>query len=217
LSPILSQCSLFLLLLKFLSIFLGSMGLATNNVSCKSIGYLGSVFTRSTYWLTSWITVNHLLTVLFPTSTKINNLRLAIYLSIGTFVILLVMLLHESFDYQTLRDLDSSAVRCVTNFNQNFVDIYNRVNTLTHHLFFIYCCHYSAFVIQTHLHGSNLAKIRNYSMYWINCRIRCELKTWFFFMYLENLLFHFLKERVILNKNNTEIRIFNMRICPNGV
>jgi hypothetical protein len=44
------------------------------------------------------------------------------------------MHLHEPFYYQTLGDLDSSAVRCVTNFNHNAVEIYNRVNTLIHYL-----------------------------------------------------------------------------------
>ncbi len=131
---ILSQCSLLLFLLKFVSIFLGSIGLA-NNVSCKMIGYLLSIFTRSTYWLTSWITVSRLLTTIFPVSTLIKSPRLAIYLSIGTFVVLLAMHLHEPFYYQTLRDLDSSAVHCVTNFNQSVVEMYNRVNTLIHHLF----------------------------------------------------------------------------------
>jgi hypothetical protein len=81
---ILSQCSLLLFLLKFISIFLGSMGL-TNDVSCKTISYLLSVFTRSTYWLTRWVTVNRLLTIIFPTSTTTKNPSLAIYLIVGTF------------------------------------------------------------------------------------------------------------------------------------
>jgi hypothetical protein len=81
---ILSQRSLLLFLLKFISIFLGSMGL-TNDVSCKTISYLLSVFTRSTYWLTRWVTVNRLLTIIFPTSTTTKNPSLAIYLIVGTF------------------------------------------------------------------------------------------------------------------------------------
>lgn len=130
---ILSQCSLLLFLLKFISIFLGSMGL-TNDISCKTISYFLSIFTRSTYWLTSWITVNRLLMILFPTSTSIKSPRLATYFIIGTFVILLAMHLHEPLYYQTLRELDSSAIRCVTNFNHDVVEIYNRVNTLIHYL-----------------------------------------------------------------------------------
>jgi hypothetical protein len=78
--------------------------------------------------------VNRLLTILFPTSSTIKSARLAIYFSIGTFVILFAMHLHELFYYRALRDLDSSAGHCVTDFNQNVVEIYNRVNTLIHYL-----------------------------------------------------------------------------------
>jgi hypothetical protein len=99
---ILSQCSLFILLLKFLSIVLGSFGL-TNNVSCKIISYLLSVFTRSTYWLTSWITISRLLTILYPTSLRVKNPRSAIYLSLGTLLVLLLMHMHEILFYQTIQ------------------------------------------------------------------------------------------------------------------
>ena len=131
---ILSQCSLLFLLLKFISISLGTMGLATN-LSCKMISYLFlSVFTRSTYWLTSWITISRLLTILFPTSTTIKKPRFPIYSSFGTVVVVFAMHIHEPIYHKILSDPGSSSIRCVMNFNGNLVEIYNRVNTLIHYL-----------------------------------------------------------------------------------
>lgn len=157
---ILSQCNLLLFLLKLLSILLGSKGLA-NNVSCKMISYLLSVITRSTYWLTSWITVSRLLTISLPTSSTIKNPRLAIYFSTGTLVILFSMHLHELFYHQTLHDRDSSAVHCVTNFNQNVVEIYNRVNTLIHY-FLPFCIQIISITLMIVLAARSRAKtVRN--------------------------------------------------------
>lgn len=130
---ILSQCSLFVLLLKFLIIVLESMGMI-NNVSCKIINFLLSVSTRSTYWLTSWITITRLLTVLYPTSVKVKSPRLAICLSFGTFLIILLMHIHEIVFYQIIQQPNSSISICVTNFYYPIVEVYNRVTTLIHYL-----------------------------------------------------------------------------------
>ena len=130
---IVSQCSLFILLLKFFSIVLGSMGM-TNNLSCKIISYLLSVSTRSTYWLTSWITITRLLTILYPTSPIFKNARLAIYSSIGTFTILLIIHIHEILFYQTVQEPNSSVLICVINFHYPIIEVYNRISTFIHYL-----------------------------------------------------------------------------------
>lgn len=135
---ILSQCSLLILFLKFITIVLGSVGLASN-ISCKIINFLLSISTRSTYWLTSWITINRLLTVLYPTSLIIKNPRLAINLSLGTLLVLLLMHIHEILFYQTIYQSSFSISICVTNFHYHPIEVYNRVSTLIHYLlpFFI--------------------------------------------------------------------------------
>ena len=130
---ILNQFSLVILLLKFIFVVLGSIGIA-NDYSCKIISYLLSVSTRSTYWLTSWITITRLLTILYPVSTRVKSPRLAIYVSSGTCLILLFMHIHELLFYQTIQQPNSSVSICVTNFQSSIFDIYNRVTTLVHYL-----------------------------------------------------------------------------------
>ena len=130
---ILNQCSLLIILLKFVSIVLGSIGL-TNDVSCKVISYFLSVFTRSTYWLTSWITISRLLTILYPISAAVKSPRLAIYSSVGTLIVLFLMHIHEILFYQTIQQSNSSISICVTNFHYHAIEIYNRISTLIHYL-----------------------------------------------------------------------------------
>ena len=70
----LNQIVLLCLLFKFIQITFGIIDAG----SCKAVSYFLSVMTRSTYWLTSWITVDRLLMILFPTSSSSKNPRLAI-------------------------------------------------------------------------------------------------------------------------------------------
>ena len=75
---IVDQCSLLLLFLKVIHIILGSNGTLyyytnLNLYSCKIVSYLLSVLTRITYWLTSFITIERLYLVFFPTSSTFNS------------------------------------------------------------------------------------------------------------------------------------------------
>ena len=126
---IFSQLSLFILLLKLITIVLGSIGGIASHISCKIISYLLSVSTRSTYWLTSWITISRLLIILYPTSPTFKNPRLAIFISLCTCLILLVMHIHELIFYQIIQQ-----TICVTHFHHSTVAIYNRINTSIHYL-----------------------------------------------------------------------------------
>ena len=128
---ILNICALFWLLVEFIHIRLGSAGL-TNDVSCKFVNYLLSVFPRSTYWLTTWVTINRLGLTVFPANNALKNPRHAIFISIGTMLVLLALHGHELWVYKTLKDLDSSASRCVTDFSREALSIYSRVSTLSH-------------------------------------------------------------------------------------
>ncbi len=129
---ILNQCALLTLLLKFVYIIVGS-----SNASCKTISYLASIFTRSTYWLTSWVTIDRLLIILFPTATAFKNPRLSIISTHITFFVILGTHVHELFFYITIQSYGSSI--CVSNFDRSWIVLYNRVNTLVHYLvpFFI--------------------------------------------------------------------------------
>lgn len=128
---ILNICALFWLLVEFIHIRLGSAGV-TNDVSCKLVNYLLSVFPRSTYWLTTWITLNRLGLVVSPTNTTLKNPRNAILISIGTIITLFALHGHELLVYRALKDVDSSASRCVSDFSQEALSIYNRASTLSH-------------------------------------------------------------------------------------
>jgi hypothetical protein len=139
---IVDQCSLLLLLFKIIHIILGSNGTLFyydnfNLYSCKIVSYLLSVFTRITYWLTSFVAIERLCLVLFPTSATLKNPRRVLGLSI--FVILFVssMHIHEAMYYTTIIDHSYTAINitlCVTNYVQSSVSTYNRVNVLVHYL-----------------------------------------------------------------------------------
>ena len=146
---ILNQCALLCLLFKFVHVLLGTFGWTTNT-SCKVVSYLLSTVTRSTYWLTSWITIDHLLMILFPMSTATENSNIAIYSSIVTILTLLGMHIHEILFYIIIHQPESSTLLCVTNFEQNTVANYHRVNTLLHHLvpFFVQTIAITVLIVQ---------------------------------------------------------------------
>jgi hypothetical protein len=130
-----NEISLFFLLIKFIQITFGIV----NIESCKIVSYLFSVFTRLTYWLTSWVTIDRLLMIIFPTSIALKNPHLAIGISIATSLCLFVMHIHEIISYTTIKHLSTGPLICVTNFDTHFISMYNRVSTLIHYLlpFFI--------------------------------------------------------------------------------
>ncbi|UJR34620.1 hypothetical protein I4U23_027397 [Adineta vaga] len=127
----LNQIALLFLLIKIIQITFN----ITDIMSCKIISYLSSVSTRLTYWLTSWITIDRLLIIVYPTSIVVKNPNRAIVISATTMIVLLGMHVHEIIYYTTIEHLstDSSAM-CVTNFNSSTISTYNRIATLTHYL-----------------------------------------------------------------------------------
>jgi hypothetical protein len=144
---IFDQCSLLFLLLKILHIILGSNGTLFdyknyNLYSCKIVSYLLSVFPRITYWLTSFVTIDRLCMVLFPTSIRLKNPRLALGLSIFIILSVFSMHIHEVLYYTTVDDPSYTSMNvtlCATNYTQSGVSIYSRINVLIHYFipFFI--------------------------------------------------------------------------------
>ena len=138
---IVDQCSLLLLFFKFIHIILGTNGTLfshrnLNLYSCKVLSYLLSVSTRLTYWLTSFVTIERLCMVLFPTSVILKNPRLALGLSAFAALMVCSMHVHEVLYYTTIEDLSYTSANvtlCVTNYTQSLVSIYNRVNVLLHY------------------------------------------------------------------------------------
>lgn len=139
---IVSQCSLLLLLLKIIHIILGSNGTlfyykSYNLYSCKIVSYFLSVFPRITYWLTSFVTIDRLCIVLFPTSITFKKPRLAIDLSVFTIFSVFSMHIHEVLYYTTIDGPYNTSINvtlCVTNYVRSEVSIYNRINVLIHYL-----------------------------------------------------------------------------------
>jgi len=62
---------------------------------CKTISYLLSSSTRSTYWLFSLIRIERLYIVLRPGVNLLKRSKNVIYFSIGTILIIFVMHIHE--------------------------------------------------------------------------------------------------------------------------
>jgi hypothetical protein len=133
----LNQIVLLCLLLKFIQI---AFGISDIN-SCKTISYLLSVLTRSTYWLTNWTTVGRVLLILSPTSAFLRKSRVSIGVSVITIIVLLGMHVHEVLYYTIIKDYLTGSPVCVANFDLSFVSTYNRLSTPIHYLL--------AFLIQT--------------------------------------------------------------------
>jgi hypothetical protein len=104
----LNQFGLLCLLWKFIGI---SFGLY-DRIPCKTISFLLSVLTRSTYWLNSWISVNRCLVIFVPTSLALKNSRLAIGISVFTVAVLLCMHVHELIHYTVIRHIPSGLSIC---------------------------------------------------------------------------------------------------------
>ncbi len=138
----LNQAALLCLFCKFIQITFGISDVGF----CKAFSYLLSVFTRSTYWLTSCVTIDRFLLILFPTSLALKNSRLAIGVSCAVLIIVSVMHVHEIIHYTMIQQFSTDLSICVTNFNIHFVSIYNRISTLIHYL-----CPFSIQVISINL------------------------------------------------------------------
>ena len=126
-----NELALICLLVKFIQITFQ----ISSTLTCRLVSYFLSVFTRSNYWLTTWITIDRILIILFPNSPRLRNARLAISVSFVTLIILLVLHLHELIYYTSIRDYRTNSSICVTNMNTNFVAVYNRVSTPIHYIF----------------------------------------------------------------------------------
>jgi hypothetical protein len=158
-NSIVNQCSLLTLFIKVIHIIFGSNGTLFyyenfNLYSCRIISYLLSVFTRISYWLTSFVTIERLCMVLFPASVTLKNPRLALGLSIFAISAVFGMHVHEVLHYTTIVDLSYTSVNvtlCVTNYAQSLVSSYNRVNVLLHYFipFLIQFISITVIVIQT--------------------------------------------------------------------
>lgn len=138
---IVNQCSLLLLLLKVIHIIFGSDGTlfhykSFNLYSCKILSYSLSVFTRITYWLTSFVTIERLCLVLFPTSVTLKNPLVAMTVSLFAILTIFIMHMHEILNYTTIVDPSYTSMTgtlCVTNYTQSSVLSYNRINVMVHY------------------------------------------------------------------------------------
>lgn len=138
---LINPCSLLLLLFKVIHIVLGSDGSLYENpqsnlYTCKLVSYFLSLFTRITYWLTSFVTLERLCMVLLPTSTIFKNPRFALGLSGLTVLIISAMHVHELFYYTTTVDTSytlANVTLCVTNYRQSSISTYNRFNIFIHY------------------------------------------------------------------------------------
>ncbi|CAF1444399.1 unnamed protein product [Adineta ricciae] len=126
---ILNTCAIFCLFIELIQ----SLGF-TSDVSCKISNYLLSVFTRCTYWLTTWITIDRLRTSLSPMNTTLKNPGIAIFFSIISLVLLFVMDVHELIVFKQIKQFDSSKTHCVIDLTQPIIATYNRISTICHYI-----------------------------------------------------------------------------------
>lgn len=121
---------LFVLFVKLLQITLK----ISDPWSCKVLSYSLSILTRSTLWMTSWITASRLFVIIFPTSLILTNNRSAKIISVITLVSLLGMHVHEIIYYTTIQHIPTDISICVPNFNNYLVSTFNRVSIIIHYV-----------------------------------------------------------------------------------
>jgi hypothetical protein len=133
---LLNKFSLIFLFLKFVYNLFETSGWLNNDrlnlILCKILSYLLSISTRSSYWLASWITINRLLLVLFPTKILFKRPSIGKKISLMTIVIIGLMHIHEIIYYTIISQSNSTV--CVTHYESTLIDNYNRVTTFIHYL-----------------------------------------------------------------------------------
>lgn len=128
-AAILNQMSLFFLLAKIVSIILGTKYIA-HIFFCKSIAYFLSVTTRANYWLTTWITIERLVLILYPTLTALRDPKVAILIMIVTLFGVCGMHSHEVIFYTVM---EHSSL-CIPIFRSSVISIYNQLTFIFHHI-----------------------------------------------------------------------------------
>jgi hypothetical protein len=128
-AAILNQISLLFLVMKMLSILLGTRQIA-HIFFCKGIAYFLSVTTRTNYWLTTWITIERLVIIPFPTFTTLRNPKVAIVIIIITFLVVFGMHFHELMSYTVI---EYSSI-CIPIFRSSVISVYNQATLIFHHL-----------------------------------------------------------------------------------
>jgi hypothetical protein len=128
-AAIINQTSLFFLIVKILSIILGTKHIA-HVFFCKSIAYFLSVTTRANYWLTTWITIERLVIIIFPTWTTLRDPKVAILIMIMTFFGVFGMHFHDVMSYTVI---EHSSL-CIPIFRSSIITVYNQVTLIFHHL-----------------------------------------------------------------------------------
>jgi hypothetical protein len=112
-----------------MSILLGSMHIA-HPYFCKSIAYFLSVTTRANYWLATWITIERLIVILFPTLITMQNPRISIVVLTVTILVIFGMQFHEVVSYTVM---EHSSL-CLPIFRSSAISIYNQTTFIFHHL-----------------------------------------------------------------------------------
>ncbi|CAF4411452.1 unnamed protein product [Rotaria sp. Silwood2] len=126
----LNQAALLCLLLKLLELTFE----IPNEHLCKAMSYLLSVLPRSTFYLTSWITVHGVLMTIFPNGNASKNPRIAIVVSTVTLVIIFAMHVHEIIYSTIIQHVSTDSFMCVINIRIQSILTYNRITTLMHYL-----------------------------------------------------------------------------------
>ena len=118
LMSIMNQCSLFALLGKTMQILFGSL---LNNISCKILSYMLSVFTRCSFWLTSWVTIDRLLVLFFSTSLILKKPSVSISMSVTTLLCFFAIHLHAIIYSTIAQHVSTDLLICVVNINNHLI------------------------------------------------------------------------------------------------
>jgi hypothetical protein len=126
---IFNQSSLLSLLLKTMTILFDSF---MSVASCKTFSFVLSFSTRYTYWLTTWVTLERLASVLFPFSDRLRKPRSATLIMFISVIVLVAMHIQELLFFNITQETNEQ-VLCVANYS-SFVWSYNYGNVLAQHL-----------------------------------------------------------------------------------
>ena len=102
--------------------------------SCKLLSYLLPVFTRSTFWMISWLTISRLVIILSPMSIFLKRNFPARIMATSTLLLLFSLHIHEIVYYTSIQHVPTNIPICVPNYQHSGILIFHRLNTLIHYL-----------------------------------------------------------------------------------
>ena len=138
-NSITSQGSILFLFIKIIHFVLSGKGLiinyTVNMILCKSITFLLSCFTRLSFWLTTFVSVERACVTIYPNGMWIKKPQVATSIIIFTILFIFGLHSHELIYYNVVPDpkYTKNGAWCVTQYDKQ-VSVYNQAITIFNYI-----------------------------------------------------------------------------------